>query len=410
MLNKEMDRLQLNGLGGLPISPPKSEPTNIRTHVRSATWGGLSDLEGALDHVAFNLVNQLLDEDITADSGHEDDSGSPIDPRHFDWSGQSWQETPTEANFLHPGGSYGSLSSYSSADSALTPDLRLLAHHQSVWAGTNAGPPQQELNIFSEEKPSSSAPPSASSSPPLGDFFCRPPSSPLVQSDEYLHVQSRSPMGNIGSTNRHSYPQAAPGIGFPQPKIKQPLLATPAIPSTKDFVRGYHGGNGGFPAKPSYAPRYHNGRSFTNGPPRQYPGSYSQSPHQYHSKPPMQHYHSHQQYGQVQLRYSDRQNRPPRLANKSRRFSDGILYTSFDPLSQDPYFDLSVGCMAMEGGAPPLHHLPQQHLGIRVNKPRKANVGRSHSFHYPTHGRPTHLYAPHNSTPGSSPPMPHEQR
>ena len=409
MIHKEIERLHLNDLGGLPITTPTTEQSNLRTHVRSATWGGPSDQEIG-EHVAFNLVNQLLDEDINADSGHED-AGSPVDLRQFDWSGQSWQGTPSESNFLYPGGSYGSLSSYSSADSALVPDVRLLVPQQSVWAGTNAGPALHDAMLSSEDKPSSSAPPSTSSSPPSGgDFYFRQQSSPLIQSDEYTQFQNQCLSGNSGTTNRHSYPQVSTS-GFPQPKIKQPLLATPPIPNGKDVLRGYRGGNGGFPSKPVYPTRYHNGRNFNNGHLRQYPGTYNQSSHQYHSKPPMQHYHGHQQYGQVQLRYSDRQNRPPRLANKSRRFSDGILYTSFDPLSQDQFADPMIGGLSMDGG-PPLPPPPQQlHMGLRGTKPRKSSVvGRSHSFHYPPHGRPTHFFSPHSSTPGSSPPMPHEQR
>jgi hypothetical protein len=303
------------------------------------------------------------------------------------------------------------LSSYSSADSALAPEVRLLVPQQSVWAGTNVGLTLQDL--MSEDKPSSSAPPSTSSSPPSGgDFYFRQQSSPLIQSDEYSPFQNHPPASNSGTTNRHSYPQVSTS-GFPQPKIKQPLLATPPIPTGKDVLRGYRGGNGTFPSKPVYPPsRYHNGRNFNNGHLRQYPGSYSQSSHQYHGKPPMQHYHGHQQYGQVQLRYSDRQNRPPRLANKSRRFSDGILYTSFDPLSQDKFAEPAMGGLSMDSG-PPLPPPSQPfHMGIRGStKPRKSNVvGRSHSFHCPPPGRPSHFFAPHSSTPGSSPPMPHEQR
>ncbi|XP_062519671.1 uncharacterized protein LOC134194736 isoform X2 [Corticium candelabrum] len=405
ILHKELEQLKLDKLGNLPEAQSTGQPVNHRTHVRSATWGGPSDLEGALNHVALNLVNQLLDDDIAGDSGHEDDFGSPADPRQFDWSGQSWQET----NFLHPGGSYGSLSSYSSADSALASDLRIMAHSQSVWAVTNAGLTPQD-SVINTLKPSASAPPSAGSSPPSQEFLSRPQSSPLIQSDENVHMQSQLMMHNSIPGNRHSYPQAISGAYSSQPKIKQPLLATPSIPTGKDFMRSYRTGNGAFHTKPGYAPRYHNNRSFGNAPSRQYLGSYSQSPHQYHSKPPVQHYHGHQQYGQVQLRYSERQNRPPRLANKSRRFSDGVLYTSFDPSAQDSCSDPSVNGMTVEGGGgPPVAH-PQMHSGMRVNKTRKTIVGRSHSFHYSTHGRSMHLYAPHNLTPGSSPPMPHDQR
>ena len=282
-----------------------------------------------------------------------------------------------------------------------------------------------------------SAPVSAGSSPP-------PPQPSSGQSKDDV------------SANRHSYPKAASGSPA---KTKQPLLATPIIHNgmvTKDpprFYRSSGGGGGGttnggtngvniYKSSPGYPPpppsryvRGGGGGGGTYGASGTSLVSSTPSNWQYtiHEDQTRTNYSRGSNGSSVMLRFNDRQNRPPRLANKSRRFSDGILYTGqqqpegANETPQPPAIELNPPLPPQASFAPvppppavaaagaaaaaQMHLYPGMvRAGVKLRKGGAVQVGRSNSFNHPPRSRPQLLAVPRSSTPGSSPPVHHDQR
>eukprot|EP00118_Oscarella_pearsei_P003811 m.15847 g.15847 ORF g.15847 m.15847 type:complete len:730 (+) comp26581_c0_seq2:406-2595(+) len=405
------------------------------------------------EHVAYNIVSELFDDEYCDDydsgNGESFTPPSPLDhdqapgPQPWSW----WSETDSSfqhlaASYETPLGSISSSGSISSGDSALAGGGE--QRTRNPWQQHYCFPRPGE----SEKPPSTSAPVSAGSSPP-----------PLAGRSQSSAQTDTSPAGCFASgssttfmkagsstaaLNRHSYPKVGPPTssanGSSQIKVKQPLLATPIIHNgmvSKDPPRFYRPANGGHKGSPGYPPSRFMGRPGYSSCPSsanwqytihegQTKTNYGQHTKSYGSSSggQQQQVQQQQQYGPVMLRFNDRQNRPPRLANKSRRFSDGVLYTgqqdgsSSESMAGPPELNgqlnsqpfVSPSSSQMQQQQQQQQHLyPPSMARVKLRK-GAALVGRSHSFNHSPRNRQHHLMVPKSSTPGSSSPLHHEQR